>query len=1550
MPIRQRALVIGIALTLGTGAAVSAFAQAQPNDPMNVLIDQGKYWQAHQRGDLAEQAWLKVLRIDPKQPDALYGMGIVMADRKDGAGAQQYLARLRQAAPNYPNMDELARRLGQSSPTDQAVNDARRLAQSGQQASAAQAYRQALGTKPTNPQLALEYYQALGSSPQGWEEARRGLEQLAREHRDDPRFALAYAQHLTYREANRREGIEQLAQLSKDSIVGVQAKAAWRQALLWLGVRASDAPLFQAYLSVAPDDAAVKARADSIAEQDRRASERAQQNAGTDARGRAVAEGFAALDRGDLVTAKARFSSVLASSPNDGDALGGMGVALLKQEQFAQAREYLLRASQQGGAARWREALNSATYWMYTSEGLGEQSNGNLTQAKASFEKAIAVSPGDVTAQTALGDLLMQSGDPRGAEAAFRMALRRQADNPDAIRGLVGALAAQGRGDEALSFANQLTDEQRKKVGGADRLRGEAQAAQARAAEARGDLGNARSLFEDALLSNPDDPWLRLDLARIYAKQGAYANAKSIMDGLIALHPDMPDAFYASALLAADMQDWRYGLSQLERIPANKRTDAMAMLQHRLWVHQQCDEAVALAKSGRVAQARGVLQNAEPVAGNNAELIGAIASAYVNTGDTARALMMVRSAVARSPNDAGLLLTDAGILLNAGQDVELGEVMRRLASMQLTGQQRSDFEKINVAIVVRRTDALRQANDLASAFDVLSPWLAARPNDPDILAALARLYTANNDNANALATYRLALAQNPNDLGLLLNAAGAATQIRKFDFAESTLRQALRIAPNNADALAAMGRMYRAQGRNSLAAQYFQRALIAQNAPLARPGAQTVGANGQPVPSGWDVPLRPRGPIPLPGTNPFANRTSADASNSVPFPAQNTQPYPMPAMPAYTPPTQPAPYIAPQQQPASQINSLGVLAPQAASNGPDTPDADGYGPDQYGSSQSGGGLAPGQAYPAQGYAQPQTYQQPYPQQTYQQPVYAQPNDAYVSTPWPMSPQAQAAAQAQATQGMNPQPTSTSKKRTAKNARTGNNSTASAQQQGGYPQQQGYAQPYPQQQAYPQPYPQQPGYAQQPYPQQRAYAQQAYPQQGYQPQPNQQQAYPQQGYPQNYTNQGYGLVPYIPQPPAPYPTRNAQLQDEQNRQYPQPAQQQPLTVEEELAQINREQTSTVSGGIVFRNRDGENGLSNLTDIEAPLQGRIRAGDGHVIVEVTPVTLDAGTASNSTNTLARFGSSQSFGTSTVLPGSQTASGVGADVGYEWRGLKADVGATPWGFREQNIVGGVQYRGNITDKVSYKLTAGRRAVTDSLLSYAGAHDSAMNLQWGGVTSNGLRGDAGWDDGTNGLYVNASWAYLMGHNVASNNAVKGGGGVYTRLVKDPDQTLTVGVNTTLMHYDKNLSYFTFGQGGYFSPQQYAILNLPIEYTGRNGPFTYDLKASIGVQHYRQDESDYFPSNSKYQSSAASASNVPDSGAVYPGQSKTGVSYSIDAVGEYQLAPQLAVGAAASFGNAYQYREFVAAVYVRYAFTKQTGLSIFPPSPVRSYYLPVNE
>jgi cellulose synthase operon protein C len=203
----------------------------------------------------------------------------------------------------------------------------------------------------------------------------------------------------------------------------------------------------------------------------------------------------------------------------------------------------------------------------------------------------------------------------------------------------------------------------------------------------------------------------------------------------------------------------------------------------------------------------------------------------------------------------------------------------------------------------------------------------------------------------------------------------------------------------------------------------------------------------------------------------------------------------------------------------------------------------------------------------------------------------------------------------------------------------------------------------------------------------------------------------------------------------------------------------------------------------------------------------------------------------------------------------------------------------------------------------------------------------------------------------VNGQFQYYDGHHVESNYEGKAGGGAYTRLYQDADQSLMVGFNTTWMTFDKNQSYVTYGQGGYFSPQQYVILNLPLEYAGRTGAFTYDLKGSIGVQHYRENAVAYFPLDPNLQNQAslnmdAQTSVSLDPNAIYPGQSKTGFAYSLFAHGEYQLAPQLAVGAMASLGNAYQYREWIAAVYLRYSFTPQSGLQPFPPKTFTSPFL----
>ncbi|MGZ7186176.1 tetratricopeptide repeat protein, partial [Streptococcus pyogenes] len=77
-------------------------------------------------------------------------------------------------------------------------------------------------------------------------------------------------------------------------------------------------------------------------------------------------------------------------------------------------------------------------------------------------------------------------------------------------------------------------------------------------------------------------------------------------------------------------------------------------------------------------------------------LIGALADVYVQAGDPYRALTLMRTALANTPDDPGTLLQFASILQSTHQDAELGAVMRRLSGMQLTPDQREQFARLNL--------------------------------------------------------------------------------------------------------------------------------------------------------------------------------------------------------------------------------------------------------------------------------------------------------------------------------------------------------------------------------------------------------------------------------------------------------------------------------------------------------------------------------------------------------------------------------------------------------------------------------------------------------------------------------------------------------------------------------------------------------------------------------------------------------------------------------------------------------------------------------------
>ncbi|XAH23245.1 cellulose synthase subunit BcsC-related outer membrane protein [Xylophilus sp. GW821-FHT01B05] len=380
------------------------------------------------------------------------------------------------------------------------------------------------------------------------------------------------------------------------------------------------------------------------------------------------------------------------------------------------------------------------------------------------------------------------------------------------------------------------------------------------------------------------------------------------------------------------------------------------------------------------------------------------------------------------------------------------------------------------------------------------------------------------------------------------------------------------------------------------------------------------------------------------------------------------------------------------------------------------------------------------------------------------------------------------------------------------------------------------------------------------------------------------------------------------------------------------------LEEEIDAIERERIATLSVGTVVRSRQGEKGMSQLTDTEIPISLRFDFGDGKATINVTPVILSSGTPATGINTISNFGGGPLLAGALpgVSAGSQNASGVGLGVGWESGNLQADLGTTPLGFRYTDVNAGIKYRLPVSDAFSFSIGLSRRPVTDSVLSFAGARDDRTGTAWGGVSATGGRLEANLDEGSYGLYGYGSLHRLTGHQVESNSRAELGAGSYWRILRTEDSGLTVGLALTALGFDKNLSFFTYGNGGYFSPQQFVSLAVPVEWRARTSQLSYRLNGSLGVQHMRTDSAPFFPLNPSLQTTTA---------AFYPGQSKTGLGYNLGVALEYQLQPQWFLGGRLAIDNARDYRQFNTNVYLRYAFGAVTGPQAMPVNTVRSPY-----
>ncbi|WP_179404698.1 cellulose synthase subunit BcsC-related outer membrane protein [Burkholderia guangdongensis] len=388
----------------------------------------------------------------------------------------------------------------------------------------------------------------------------------------------------------------------------------------------------------------------------------------------------------------------------------------------------------------------------------------------------------------------------------------------------------------------------------------------------------------------------------------------------------------------------------------------------------------------------------------------------------------------------------------------------------------------------------------------------------------------------------------------------------------------------------------------------------------------------------------------------------------------------------------------------------------------------------------------------------------------------------------------------------------------------------------------------------------------------------------------------------------------------------------------------------LADLEQRRDPEIETGWLPAYKSGDQGISAYRAQQVPVYVQVPYRyDGHLFLHLDAVHLDAGTvdtrnpAAYALNTFATYPALVS--PSASPPGSlhESATGVGLGAGYRSDAWRVDVGTSPLGFPVHYLVGGVRYQFD-AGPASLSVDASRRPETSSELSYAGLRDPWTGAVWGGVRRDGIDLHAGADIGPVNLFADLGAGVLTGRNVERNAAVTLRTGFMAPVYRTANMRISTGLVGSAWHYAQNLRFYTYGQGGYYSPQRYLSLGVPIEWAGHRDALAWDLTVTGGISNSYEKNSPYFPVGLPNVAGLQSAQAL--AGRVYGGSSTNGVAfwYGVNGAVEYRVDAHLSIGAQLSIDRSHDYAPSSALLYLRYAFDARDRRGGLSPQPVRLY------
>lgn len=778
-------------LTMVSMVMLPVMASAAENSQaIKALLDQAAYWHEKAHSDLANEALNKILEVDPKNSEALYLLALYAQQNGDAAAAQSWRRKLVALSPGDSRLDELDKARALTSIPPAQLARARQLAAQGNLAGAVNSYRALFKGEQPLDSLAVEYYQTMAGLPASRPEAVSGLQRWLSAHPGDRSAQLALARILTYDETTRREGVSRLAALAVQNVTG--ADPALKQALLWMTPQAGDESLYRGYQQRNPGDREV------LAHYERNLA------------GIGLGQAYAALQSGDLRSAKSQFDALLAQKPQDADALAGLGFIALRNEDFIGAENYLNQAINIGGPnrERWVELAQDARFY-------AELNKAKMTAASGSLDEALALSApleqqsGErgIAARLFRADLLRRKGDAAAAEQLYQNILAASSGNNDARLGLYYSLQEQKKTAEAQQVLQSLPVSLRPQSA-AGAVSVEPLRRDAALAMQSGSAERALALLQQARQKQPDNPWVRLDMARILQQQGNDTQAGAIIAPL-GQPGAAGESLYVAALFAAENERWPEASSLMERIAPARRTREMAALTRRVQFNQNMAQARSYLRQGNRPAAAALLNELVKTPPDAPADLGNLALALQQAGDNAGAVQLVRQNMQNGVRgNAGDYAAQLNVLNQAGLTAEADAWLNNPAIQSRSSP--VDISRLRTGSTINEADRLREQGQYALAYDKLIVALQQDPRNDDLMLAMGRLYQSGKMNREAGQVYDYLLQRDAQNQQAREGAVNVA--LANNDAARAKTLMAGMTGPHTPERLLLAARVAQAEG------------------------------------------------------------------------------------------------------------------------------------------------------------------------------------------------------------------------------------------------------------------------------------------------------------------------------------------------------------------------------------------------------------------------------------------------------------------------------------------------------------------------------------------------------------------------------------------------------------------------------------------------------------------------------------------------------------------------------------------------------------------